>query len=289
MTARRQIESILRDDPRKHGLSRARWTLSMLMDVCPWLNLKSISGLSRLLHRIGISYKRGRFHVHSPDQDYEGKCAAIDLALLRALYCPDRYVVLFQDELTYYRQPTLAYAWAPKGHDQALANRSYRSDTSFRVGAALDVITGKVIWRQRSKVGRDALIALYKEIAAHYPCAERIYIVQDNWPVHFHADVLALLEKQLSPWPWRRPGNWSDEPRPDAEKLNLPIQILCLPTYAPWLNPIEKLWRKLKQERLHMHTQSDDWQGLKESVADFLGQFEQGSDTLLRYVGLFPD
>jgi len=28
----------------------------------------------------------------------------------------------------------------------------------------------------------------------------------------------------------------------------LPIQIVQLPTYASWTNPIEKLWRKLKAE-----------------------------------------
>lgn len=289
MTAKRQIESVLRDDPRKYGLSRARWTLSMLLEACPWLNLKSISGLSRLLRRISISYKRGRYYVHSPDQDYEEKCTEIELALLRAVYAPEDYVFLYQDELTYYRQPTLTKAWAPKGHDQALAKRSYRSDTSFRVGAAMNVITGQVIWLQRSKVGLAALITLYKEIADHYPKAKRIYIAQDNWPVHFHADVLALLEKQLCPRPWRRPSNWSDQPSAAAEKLNLPIQLLCLPTYSPWLNPIEKLWRKLKQERIHMHNQSDDWQGLKDSVAEFLDQFSTGSRPLLRYTGLLPD
>ncbi|MCB8937396.1 MAG: transposase [Ardenticatenaceae bacterium] len=68
----------------------------------------------------------------------------------------------------------------------------------------------------------------------------------------------------------------------------MPVQLLPLPTYASWLNPIEKLWRWLKQEVLHLHRFSDDWPELREVVASFLDQFATGSDALLRYVGLLP-
>jgi hypothetical protein len=67
---------------------------------------------------------------------------------------------------------------------------------------------------------------------------------------------------------------------------NLPIQLLFLPTYASWLNPIEKLWRWLRQQVIHLHGFSDDWPALKARVADFLNQFRNGSTELLRYVGL---
>jgi hypothetical protein len=34
---------------------------------------------------------------------------------------------------------------------------------------------------------------------------------------------------------------------------------------------------------------SDDWQTLKERVIGFMQSFQQGSNELLRYVGLSPD
>ena len=37
----------------------------------------------------------------------------------------------------------------------------------------------------------------------------------------------------------------------------LPIQLVPLPTYASWCNPIEKLWRQLRQELLHLHRFAD--------------------------------
>ena len=42
-------------------------------------------------------------------------------------------------------------------------------------------------------------------------------------------------------------------------------------------------------DRLHLHRMSDDWQALKQDVANFLDRFKHGSPDLLRYVGLLPN
>lgn len=65
---------------------------------------------------------------------------------------------------------------------------------------------------------------------------------------------------------------------------------MYLPTYAPWLNPIEKLWRWLCQEVLHLHRLADRRDQLQRTVDGFLGQFAEphtaACQALLRYVGL---
>jgi hypothetical protein len=61
-----------------------------------------------------------------------------------------------------------------------------------------------------------------------------------------------------------------------------------LPTYAPWLNRIEKLWRYLRQEVLHLH-QEEDFGSLHAHVNTFLDQFAGGSQHLLWYVGLLQN
>jgi hypothetical protein len=37
------------------------------------------------------------------------------------------------------------------------------------------------------------------------------------------------------------------------------ITLVALPTYAPWLNPVEKVWRKWYQEVLHLHPWVNAW------------------------------
>ena len=67
------------------------------------------------------------------------------------------------------------------------------------------------------------------------------------------------------------------------------IQLLQLPTYAPWTNPIEKLWRWVRQSVLHLHGLAEDWEALQQRVIAFMEQFRGGSQALLRYVGLLPN
>ena len=239
-----------------------------------------------MLKRLGISYKRGRSYVHSPDPDYESKLVMVKEYLRQARKEPKKYAVLFLDELSYYRQPTISRGYESVGEYQPLGRRSYRSDTCHRVIATLDALTGRVIYLQRAHLKLNVIVDFFLKVVEAYSGYETLYIVLDNWPVHFHPDVLAALQPQDFPWPLHCPSNWPTEPRPSARRLNLPIKLVQLPTYASWTNPIEKLWRKLKQELLHLHRFANRWKELREQVDRFLDNFSSGSRDLLRYVGL---
>ena len=121
---------------------------------------------------------------------------------------------------------------------------------------------GQVDYLDGYIVGRQQVRQFYSRLERAYPKVELIYVIQDNWNIHTHPDVLTALE---------------DYPR---------IIPVWLPTYAPWLNPIEKLWRWLRQDLLKMHRWVEDWPRVKQRVPDFLAQFAYGSAALLRYVGL---
>lgn len=276
----------MRRDPRELGQARSRWRAADIRRVCDWLRLHTPAGLSQLLKRLHIAYKRGRQHVHSPDADYLEKLLEIQLHLREALVQPESCVLLFEDECSYYRQPTLAQDYAPTGHTQSLAELGHRSNQRERIIGVINALTGATYAEQQRFTGVQEIVAFYCQVCQLYPKAQVIYLVQDNWPVHFHPDVLAALGPQASRWPWHRPESWAKVTPKATRPLNLPIQLLLLPTYASWTNPIEKLWRKLRQEVLHLHRFADDWEGLKQCVGTFLQQFSQGSEELLRYVGL---
>lgn len=271
-------------------MQRSRWRLADLVQHCKWLNLETESGMWQLLHRCHISYQHAQEHIHSPDPQYQAKLEVIQTLWKQVQHSEGMEVLLYLDELTYYRQPTLSWTYEQAGPSQPRAQRSLSSNTSTRLVGTLDASTGQVLVHSGSKVGVKELVAFYQQVRAAYPEAQRIWIVQDNWPVHFHPDVLVALEPQQTPFPFARPKDWSDKPSPAAVKrwadLHLPIQLVLLPTYASWCNPIEKLWRKLKQDILHLHRQADDLSALRARVLAFLQQFASGSTDLLRYVGL---
>jgi transposase len=133
-----------------------------------------------------------------------------------------------------------------------------------RIGAR-NALTGQGDYLDNSLVGRQQVIAFFQQLDRTYAGVERRDVVQDHWSIHHHADVQTALAAL---------------PR---------LELVWLPTYAPWLNPMEKLWRWLKQHVLKLHRLADDWRVLRARVNAFLDQFAAGSLALLRYTGLIGD
>jgi hypothetical protein len=279
---------VVRREPYLLGFRQSRWTLASIAQACDWLRLSSASGLYRLLRQLGISYKRGREYLRSPDRHYEEKLSYIELCRMRAFYEPERFVFLYGDEMTILRQPSVARDYERVGRHQPLARRAYTTNTRSRVVAVMHAFTGQVNYQQRSHINISVLTQFWHQVRAAYPNAETIYVALDNWPVHFHPDVLVHLQPQAYPWPPKLLRNWPQEPRVKPTHSPWPIQLLALPSYASWLNPIEKLWRWLKQTILHMHRLANDWPELKRRVNEFLDPLQSGSEPLLRYTGLLP-
>jgi len=283
------VQQLVHRSPRAFDLPQTRWTLAGLRTVVGWLWPLSLTGVYRVLKRLGIVWKRARDYVHSPDPHYAAKQTIVTELCQQSQAPASSHVLVYLDEVTLGRQPTVTNAYVERGHAQVHAQRSHQADTLTRVVASLDH-AGRVVFRRATKITLSTLVQFYQDLRAAYPTATRIYVVQDNWPVHTHPDVLVALEAQTTPFAWHRPRSWPTEASMAAVKrwghLQLPIQIVPLPTYASWLNPIEKLWRKLRQEVTHLHPWADDLARLRHEVDQFLAQFAHGSSALLQYVGL---
>lgn len=251
----------MQQSPRRQGLERSRWWLGGLKQALTFFADVSVVTVWKWLIRMGLRYKRGQVYLHSPDPLYDAKVAAIEAAQQDACDNPQESVFLYQDEVTYYRRPSVDRCWAPAGDPQPQAHLGHSSNTKRRIAAVVDVADGRVVYWQRSSFRVKTLIAFFKAVGKAYPDAKRIYIAYDNWPVHFHPDVLDALQ-------------------------DTSIRLLPLPTYAPWLNPIEKLWRLLKQHVLHLHDFDDNWQGLVDTVDTWMRQWEQPSSQIVSALGL---
>jgi transposase len=234
------------------------------MGVALWLGRLSVGGACKVLHRLGLRYRRGQASLHSPDPDYDAKLAAVAAARAEARDRPGRVLFYYQDEFTYYRRPSVGRAWAAAGGPGRPARQGHKRNTKRRVIGCLDAQTGQLFCWQRERAGVEVLARYYQALAEAHPQAEVIYLAQDNWPVHFHEHLLQALAGSK-------------------------VRLRRLPTYAPWTNPIEKVWRKLNQEVLHQHEFGDDWRGLQAAVTAWLARHAQGGRPLLRYVGLDPE
>lgn len=228
-----------------------------------WLQDYSLSGLSKLLHRLDLGVRSARVQQYSPDPDYTNKLIYLELCLQEAARTRHNVVFVFLDEMGYTCWPDPGSDWAERGGP--LADRGQAKQQLWRLIAAMNALTGQVNYLDNYIVGRKKVIDLYSLLVQVYPQAETLYVAQDNWSIHTHPEVTAAL----TAWPQ--------------------IEPVWLPTYAPWLNPIEKLWRWLRQTVLRLHRLANAFSALRQRVNQFLDQFTHGSEDLLQYVGLLGD
>lgn len=194
------MQGVLYRSPRLYGLSRSRWWLDGLRQVVDWLKPDdhpiSLPGLCKLLKRWGVSYKRGRRSVHSPDLEYDKKLLLIEQAKRQCQDDPERFVFLYEDEFTYFKLPRVGFAYAATG---AKGRSATGVGTQLRrIAACLDIASGAVIAGPRQSYNVQEMYYFFRLVERHYRSAERIYIALDNWPVHFHPYVLENLEQQHS-------------------------------------------------------------------------------------------
>jgi hypothetical protein len=215
-----------------------------------------------LLRHYKLQLRSVQVRLWSPDPEYASKCTRLLTCLRITAQQPKSHALVFWDEMGYYRWPAPARTWTLAAPE---AQRAGDHNQQWRIIGALNVLTGQVHYLDNYIVGRQQGIAMYGRLAQAYPGFQRIYVAQDNWSIHRHPDVLEALQD----WPQ--------------------IESVWLPTYAPWLNPIEKLWRWLRQDVLKMHRLATDWPECRRRVNALLDQFVQGSTELLRYVGLLGE
>jgi transposase len=241
----------------------SRWTLRTIRATFDLFGDLTLGGVGRALERCGIGLRSGVVQHYSPDPEYMPKCEKLYKCLNEAAAMPGRVVLVFLDEMGYARWPEPAPDWTgPAPAPPPATDRAGSPNRLWRIIGALNAVTGRVDFLDAYIVGRAKVIKFYERLNEAYPDVERLLVVQDNWSIHTHDDVLGALKQ------WPR------------------IEPVWLPTYSPWLNPIEKLWRWLRQDVLKLHRLAGDWPSLRGRVNQFLGQFASGSQELLRYVGL---
>lgn len=69
------VPDVIRLSPRSFGTVQDRWTLTALQELCHEQTgmRPSTETIRRVLHRLGLSWKRAKQSITSPDLEYEGK------------------------------------------------------------------------------------------------------------------------------------------------------------------------------------------------------------------------
>ena len=260
--AKKEVKTVLSSSPRLYGLARSRWRLKDIRQQIDWLRDKSLAGVKHILTGLEFSWQQTISFVRSPDPAYRPKLAWLEAVKRQVKQLPQQYVLLYQDEFSYYQQPRGTRCYWSQGQSSPKHYYAVGQNELTRVGAVMDSLTGQVLYLQGDKFGVAKMVELYQLIRQNYP-HQQLFVAQDNCPFHKHPTVMATVR-------------------------DLNIVPVFFPTYASWLNPIEKLWRWLRADVLAGHDLAHSLPKLRQTVVHFLNRFSTRSPALLRYVGLLP-
>ncbi len=167
----------------------------------------------------------------------------------------------YADEFNVSWLPTLQAMWGPKGQ-QIMIPTPGQPTKHYGIGA-VNYHTGEteVIFRRRKR--RREIAELLQRLLDKHPTGI-IYVAWDNASTHEDDEVEAVV-------------------RGAAGRLVL----LYLPTYSPWLNPIERLWRQFRREVTHCEL-FETVKALLAASRDFFDRCNQNLDKVLSIVRVHP-
>jgi DDE superfamily endonuclease len=201
--------------------------------------------------------------VHCPDLLYDLKLVRIRAAYQQMHEHPTRVVLLYLDEHLVGRYPTVARCSSSTGSPGMEARQYAGYDSMLRIVGCLDAESLAVIAKRYGSVNVDTFLTFLQLVEKQYPDAEVLSIALDNWSVHIHERVLPALQARQSK-----------------------IQLLFQPTYAPWTNPIEKVWLRFNEDVSHMHPHWAKWQPWRLRIDDCIAQVRPPSQAMLQATGM---
>jgi putative transposase len=232
----------VRRRPRSLGLSFSLWTLARLVQyLAPHTTITvATETLRRHLRAHGMTFSQPQHKVSSPDPDYVIKKTEIDT--LRATLRPQDHLY-YGDEVNLSLFPTLRKMWAQRGQ-QVMIPTPGQEQRAYGIGA-VNYYTGQTVMTTRLQKRRADVANMLRQLMTRHPTGT-IYLVLDNSRTHFGADIDAVLNESHGR-----------------------LVLVYLPTYSPWLNPIEMLWRSMRYAVTHCEL----FTSLAELEAAFLKYF----------------
>ena len=164
----------------------------------------------------------------------------------------------YADEFNISWFPTLRAMWSPKGQ-QVMIQTPGQPKKQYGIGA-VNYHTGETVVLVRRRKRRKEIAELLETILEKHP-QETVYVAWDNASTHEDDEVESVV-------------------RGAASRLVL----LYLPTYSPWLNPIEMLWRHFRREVTHNEL-FETVKVLIDATLDFFARYNRTPEKILSVIG----
>jgi len=222
----------------------------------------SVKYLSELLKNMGFSYQKATFIAANRDKKERKEWLKNTWPEILNKANKENAHVLFGDEASFPQWGTLNYTWAPIGEQPVVETSGTRK--SYKVFGLIDYFTGRFFAKgHEGKLNADSYIDFLTEVLSK--TKKHIILIQDNAPYHTSAQMIEFFDEHKDR-----------------------ITVYHLPTFSPDYNPIEKLWKKVKQAGTHLHY-FPTFESLILKVEDMLEMFANVKKEVLSLFGFYDE
>lgn len=258
------LQELVEQEPRQAGYPFSSWTCADLLRELVKRGFKAVSRetIRVHLHALGYRVLRPVLSIASPDPDYCRKVKHLEKHKKQARN--GEILLYFQDEIDLNLLPGILRCWTVRGSQRKVMTPGLNQK---RYGfGAVDYVSGQTIHRieeHKNSAGFCAFIEQFMRTVTQLPDyhGQKIVLVVDNFRIHQSKKTLAFLKQ------------YADQ-----------LILFALPTYSPWLNLIERLWKHLRRKVTHNHLFQTVAQLVK-AVRSFLDVLNQSPSLTLSIIG----
>jgi len=216
-----------------------------------WQVQYDVSGMNKLLKRLGFSYKKNRLVPSKADPELQRLFVRWFAGLCQRLGPEDR--IYFGDAVHFKHNAEAGYAWSLKGEPHLIPANSGRQ--RYNVFGAYCVQTQEgVFLLTEANIDQSRLIEFLPLLRAKHPGSGKLYLLLDNARYNYTQAVNAEARRQH-------------------------IQLDYLPPYSPNLNPIERLWKFVRKE-FFKDKYRETFAAFRTQLDDFFAHLDQYRDRL---------
>ena len=205
----------------------------------------TISGMCSWLKRHNFSYKKPSFVPGKANEEQQKLWIAEYKQLKQSL--PKDETICFMDGVHPTHNTHLSYGWIKKGLRKELPSNTGRA--RLNLSGSIDVLSQKLIIQEDKTLNAASTILFLEKLEKAYPCKKKIHLFCDNARYYKNKAVTAYLQTSK-------------------------IKIHFLPPYSPNLNPIERLWKLLK-EKVMCNVYYEYFDDFKHAVLGFLEELSR--------------
>lgn len=258
---RHDLGQMIDAGPAAAGYSGACWRSPMIQDLIlkRFGVLYNVHYISQLLHNLGFSFQKARFVSDHLDEQARREWKATTWPRILRLAEETGAAILFGDEASFPQWGTLSYTWARRGCQPEVKTAGKRR--GYKVLGLIQYGVGRLFYEcTRERLNSATYEAFLRRVLEQI--SGPIILIQDGAKYHESAAIKPFFAAH-------------------AHRLT----VVQLPTYSPDFNPIEKLWKKIKQQETHLQY-FETFEALTAKVEQALVKFANARDEILSLFGL---